>query len=36
MNYYSNKPVSTIAGYQGASAGTYIAGIKNAATLEQC
>ena len=36
INYYSNKPVSTIAGYQGASAGTYIAGIKNAATLEQC
>jgi hypothetical protein len=36
MNYYSNKPVSAIAGYQGASAGTYIAGIKNAATLEQC
>jgi hypothetical protein len=36
MNYYSNKPVSAIAGYQGASTGTYIAGIKNAATLEQC
>lgn len=35
MNYYSNKPVSAIAGYQGASAGTYIAGIKSAATLEQ-
>ena len=36
MDFYSNKPVSAIAGYQGASAGTYIAGIKNAATLEQC
>jgi hypothetical protein len=36
INYYSNKPVSTIAGYQGASTGTYIAGIKNAASLEQC
>lgn len=36
MNFYSNKPVANIAGYQGASAGTYIAGIKNAATLEQC
>jgi hypothetical protein len=34
VNYYSNKPVANIAGYQGASAGTYIAGIKNAATLE--
>jgi hypothetical protein len=36
VDYYSNMPVATIAGYQGASAGTYIAGIKNAATLEQC
>ena len=36
MNYYSNKPVANIAGYQGASAGTYIAGIKDAATLEAC
>ena len=35
-NYYSNKPVRNIAGYQGASAGTYIAGIQNAAILEQC
>lgn len=36
INYYSNKPVATIAGYQGASAGTYIAGIKDAAKLEAC
>jgi hypothetical protein len=35
-NYYANKPVRNIAGYQGASAGTYIAGIKNAAILEAC
>jgi hypothetical protein len=36
VNYYSNKPVSTIAGYQGATAGTYIAGITKAAMLEGC
>jgi len=35
-NYYSNKPVRNIAGYQGASAGTDIAGIKNAAIMEAC
>jgi len=35
-DYYSNKPVRNIAGYQGSSAGTYIAGIKNAAILEAC
>jgi hypothetical protein len=35
-NYYGNKPVANIAGYQGASAGTYIAGIKNAAIMEAC
>jgi hypothetical protein len=35
-NYYANKPVRNIAGYQGASAGTYIAGIRNAAILEAC
>jgi hypothetical protein len=35
-NYYGNKPVRNIAGYQGASAGTYIAGIKNAAIMEAC
>lgn len=35
-NYYANKPVRNIAGYQGASAGTYIAGIKNAAIMEAC
>jgi len=35
-NYYGNKPVANIAGYQGASAGTYIAGIRNAAIMEQC
>ena len=35
-NMYSNKPVRNIAGYQGASAGTYIAGIKNAAIMEAC
>jgi hypothetical protein len=35
-SYYSNKPVRNIAGYQGASAGTYIAGIKNAAIMEAC
>jgi hypothetical protein len=34
--YYSNKPVRNIAGYQGASAGTYIAGIRNAAIMEAC
>jgi len=35
-NYYGNKPVRNIAGYQGATAGTYIAGIKNAAIMEAC
>ena len=35
-NYYGNKPVANIAGYQGATAGTYIAGIRNAAIMEQC
>jgi hypothetical protein len=35
-NYYGNKPVRNIAGYQGASAGTYIAGIKNSAIMEAC
>jgi hypothetical protein len=35
-NMYANKPVRNIAGYQGASAGTYIAGIKNAAIMEAC
>ena len=35
-NYYGNRPVRNIAGYQGASAGTYIAGIKNAAIMEAC
>ena len=35
-DYYGNKPVANIAGYQGASAGTYIAGIKNAAIMEAC
>jgi hypothetical protein len=35
-NYYGNKPVRNIAGYQGASAGTYIAGVRNAAIMEQC
>jgi hypothetical protein len=34
--YYMNKPVRNIAGYQGASAGTYIAGIRNAAIMEAC
>jgi len=34
--YYSNMPVRNIAGYQGASAGTYIAGIRNAAIMEAC
>lgn len=34
--YYSNKPVRNIAGYQGASQGTYIAGIRNAAIMESC
>jgi len=33
---YSNKPVRNIAGYQGANAGTYIAGIRNAAIMESC
>ena len=33
---YANKPVRNISGYQGASAGTYIAGIKNAAIMEAC
>ena len=35
-NYYGNKAVRNIAGYQGASAGTYIAGIRNAAIMEAC
>jgi hypothetical protein len=35
-NYYGNRPVRNIAGYQGASQGTYIAGIRNAAILEAC
>ena len=35
-DYYMNKPVRNIAGYQGASAGTYIAGIRNAAIMEAC
>jgi hypothetical protein len=35
-NYYGNKQVRNIAGYQGASAGTYIAGVRNAAIMEQC
>lgn len=35
-NYYANRPVRNIAGYQGASAGTYIAGIRNAAIMEAC
>ena len=34
--FYSNKPVRNIAGYQGASAGTYIAGVRNAAMMEHC
>lgn len=34
--YYSNMPVRNIAGYQGASQGTYIAGIRNAAIMEAC
>lgn len=34
--YYMNKPVRNIAGYQGSSAGTYIAGIRNAAIMEAC
>jgi len=37
--YYENKPVRNIAGYQGASAGTYIAGIsdtRTAALMEKC
>jgi hypothetical protein len=33
---YSNKPVRNIAGYQGASQGNYIAGIRNAAIMEAC
>jgi hypothetical protein len=33
---YSNMPVRNIAGYQGASQGTYIAGIRNAAIMESC
>ena len=36
---YLNKPVKNIAGYQGASAGTYIAGIsdtRTAALMEKC
>jgi hypothetical protein len=39
MNPYRNMPVQNIAGYQGASQGTYIAGInstKTSAILEQC
>lgn len=38
-NLYSNMPVRNIAGYQGASAGTYIAGIdktRTAAIVEHC
>lgn len=35
-NYYSNKPVRNISGYQAANAGSYIAGIKNAAIMEAC
>ena len=35
MNYYGNKPVKNIAGYQ-ANEGSYIAGIKNAAMMEHC
>lgn len=38
-NMYSNNPVRNIAGYQGASAGTYIAGIdatRTAAIVEHC
>lgn len=35
VNYYRNKPVKNIAGYQGASAGTYIAGVAKAATMEE-
>jgi hypothetical protein len=34
--YYGNKPVRNIAGYQGASSGTYIAGVRNAAMMEHC
>ena len=34
-NYYGNKPVRNISGYQ-ANEGTYIAGIKNAAIMEHC
>lgn len=33
---YGNKPVKNIAGYQGASSGTYIAGIRKAAMMENC
>lgn len=39
MNPYANMPVANISGYQGASAGTYIAGVSNlkkSAILEQC
>lgn len=35
-NLYANKPVRTIAGYQGSSSGTYIAGIRGAAMMENC
>ena len=35
-NVYANMPVKNIAGYQGASAGTYIAGIRNSAIMEAC
>ena len=35
-SYYGNKPVRNIAGYQGESAGTYIAGVRNAAVMEHC
>ena len=35
-SYYGNKPVRNIAGYQGASSGTYIAGVRNAAMMEHC
>lgn len=39
INPYANMPVANISGYQGASAGTYIAGVnatKKNAILEQC
>lgn len=36
MNPYRNAPVRNIAGTQLASKGTYIAGVRNAAMLENC